>query len=231
MWTQDAFVAAKQNGSVVTWGGSDFCGSSLTPVGGARTGVAQVFSNDSAGAALRDDGSVVTWGRPDTGGDRGCDPTSEACSPAPPGSLSSGVIYIASPFVDAPTPPSAPTSLVATAGDAVASIAFTAGAANGQPITGYEYSLNEGAWTVVSPATTGSPVLISGLTNGTTYAVRLRAIHSRGAGPTSTSVNVTPVAASTSVPTLAGRTPCDRLVCTTGSPWSRSLTRRLALGS
>ena len=218
MWMQDAFVAAKQDGSVVTWGSSGWGGSSLIPVGGSLTGVAQVFSNDSAGAAVRDDGSVVTWGRPDTGGDPDCDPTSQACSPAPPGSLSSGVIYIASPFVNAPTPPSAPTSLVATAGDTSASIAFTAGAANGQPITGYEYSLGEGAWTAAAPATTVSPVVISGLTNGTTYGVRLRALNSRGAGPTSTSVNVipvAPVAASTSVPALAGRTTCDRLVCTT----------------
>ncbi|MCX6409947.1 MAG: fibronectin type III domain-containing protein [Actinobacteria bacterium] len=218
MWMTDAFVAAKQDGSVVTWGSSGSGGSSLTPVGGALTGVGQVFSNDSAGAALREDGSVATWGAAENGGDPGCDPTSQACSPAPPGSLSSGVIYIASPFVDAPTPPSAPTSLVAAAGDASASIAFTAGAANGQPITGYEYSLNEGAWTAASPATTTSPVVISGLTNGTTYGVRLRALNSRGAGPTSTSVNVTPVAtaaASTSVPALAGRTTCDRLVCTT----------------
>ncbi|MEI7521397.1 MAG: hypothetical protein WCK40_08630 [Thermoleophilia bacterium] len=221
MWMTDAFVAAKQDGSVVTWGSSGSGGSSLIPVGGALTGVGQVFSNDSAGAALRGDGSVVTWGRPDSGGDPGCDPTLQACSPAPPGSLSSGVIYIASPFADALAPPSAPTSLVATPGDGSASIAFAEGAANGQSITGYEYSFNEEPWTAASPATTTSPVVISGLTNGTTYAVRIRAIYSRGAGPTSTSVNVTPAATAAanttngSVPALAGRTTCARLICTT----------------
>jgi hypothetical protein len=234
MWMQDAFVAAKQDGSVVTWGSSDSGGSSLIPVGGALTGVGQVFSNDSAGAAVRDDGAVVTWGRPDTGGDPGCDPTSESCSPAPPGSLSSGVIYIASPFVNAPTPPSAPTSLVATAGDASASIAFTAGAANGQPITGYEYSLNEGVWTAASPATTVSPVVIGGLTNGTTYGVRLRALNSRGSGPASTSANVTPAAsgaASTSVPALAGRTTCARFICTTRGRVPSGTTRVTQVGA
>ena len=216
--TGGAFVARKQDGSVVTWGATATGGNSAAPVGGALTGVSQVFSNDAAGAAVREDGSVATWGTAETGGDPGCNPTPGVCSPAPPGSLSSGVIDIASPFVDAHTLPSAPTSLVATAGDGSASIAFAEGAANGQSITGYEYSLNEGAWTVASPATTVSPVVISGLTNGTTYAVRLRAVYSRGAGPTSTSVNVTPVAAAaagTSVPALAGRTTCDRLVCTT----------------
>ena len=232
--SESAFVARKQDGSVVTWGATAAAGNSSAPVGGALTGVAQVFSNNSAGAALREDGSVATWGAAENGGDPGCDPTSQACSPAPPGSLSSGVIYIASPFVDAPTPPSAPTSLVATAGDASASIAFTAGAANGQPITGYEYSLNEGAWTAASPATTTSPVVISGLTNGTTYGVRLRALNSRGAGPTSTSVNVTPVAtaaASTSVPALAGRTTCDRLVCTTRGRVPSGTTRVTQVGA
>ncbi len=213
-----AFVARKRDGSVVTWGATATGGNSSAPVGGALTGVSQVFSNDAAGAAVREDGSVATWGLAEGGGNPGCDPGPGVCSPAPPGSLSSSVIYIASPFVDAPTLPSAPTSLVATAGDGSASIAFAEGAANGQSIAGYEYSLNKGAWTVASPATTVSPVLISGLTNGTTYAVRLRAVYSRGAGPTSTSVNVTPVAAaaaSTRVPALAGRTTCDRLVCTT----------------
>ncbi|MEI7521763.1 MAG: hypothetical protein WCK40_10520, partial [Thermoleophilia bacterium] len=213
-----AFVARKQDGSVVTWGATATGGDSSAPVGGALTGVSQVFSNETTGAAVREDGSVATWGAAENGGDPGCAPSSQTCSPAPPGSLSSGVIYIASPFVDAPALPSAPTSLVATAGDGSASIAFAEGAANGQSITSYEYSLGEGAWTAASPATTTSPVVISGLTNGTTYAVRMRAIYVRGAGPTSASVNVTPAApgaVTTSVPALASRTTCARLVCTT----------------
>ncbi|MFZ4754455.1 MAG: hypothetical protein ACOYL4_00390 [Miltoncostaeaceae bacterium] len=213
-----AFVARKQDGSVVTWGATATGGDSSAPVGGALTGVSQVFSNETTGAAVREDGSVATWGAAENGGDPGCAPSSQTCSPAPPGSLSSGVIYIASPFIDAPALPSAPTSLVATAGDGSASIAFAEGAANGQSITSYEYSLGEGAWTAASPATTTSPVVISGLTNGTTYAVRMRAIYVRGAGPTSASVNVTPAApgaVTTSVPALASRTTCARLVCTT----------------
>jgi hypothetical protein len=112
MSSVSAFVARKADGSVVTWGDGDGAASSA-PVGGALTGVAQVFSNDAAGAALKQDGSVVTWGTNDAGGNPGCDPTLQACSPAPAGSLSSGVVYIASPFVDAPAmpvPPVAPTT-------------------------------------------------------------------------------------------------------------------------
>jgi hypothetical protein len=76
-------------------------------VGGALAGVSQVFSNDTAGAALTAGGSVVTWGDTTHGGNAACTP-STTCSPAPAGSLSSGVVYIASPFVDLPPTPASP---------------------------------------------------------------------------------------------------------------------------
>ena len=91
------------------------------------------------------------------------------------------------------TAPAAPTALVATAGDGSASIAFTAGADNGAAITNYEYSVNNGtSWTTRNPASVGSPVSITGLTNGTTYQVKLRAINSAGSGAASDAVSVTP---------------------------------------
>ena len=89
--------------------------------------------------------------------------------------------------------PAAPTSLVATPGSASASIAFTPGSANGSAITNYEYSTDNGStWTARSPAATTSPIAISGLTNGTTYQVKLRAINSVGTGAESSAVSVTP---------------------------------------
>ena len=93
------------------------------------------------------------------------------------------------------TAPAAPTALVATAGDGSASIAFTLGADNGAAITNIDYSIDDGAtWrTQLGPAT--SPLAINGLTNGTTYQVKLRAINSAGNGTPSNSVSVTPVAA------------------------------------
>lgn len=87
----------------------------------------------------------------------------------------------------------APTSLVATAGDSSASIAFTAGANGGATITNYEYRVDSGSWTALSPADATSPVTISGLTNGTSVALSLRAVTVAGAGAASTTVNVTPV--------------------------------------
>ena len=64
------------------------------------------------------------------------------------------------------------------------------------PITGYQYQLGNGSWVAFASAPTGSPLTatIAGLTNGTTYAVHVRAINAIGDGDASTAVNVTPAA-------------------------------------
>ncbi|AGL16845.1 fibronectin type III domain-containing protein [Actinoplanes sp. N902-109] len=87
------------------------------------------------------------------------------------------------------TRPSAPTGLVATAGDRSATLAFTAPASGGNPITGYQVSIDGGGFRDLAGDNT-----ITGLTNGRTYTLRVRAVNSVGAGPASTSVTVTPVA-------------------------------------
>ena len=88
------------------------------------------------------------------------------------------------------TSSSAPTALIATAGDGQVSIAFTAPADNGgAAITDYQYELDDsGTWTSASTAT--SPVVITGLTNGTAYSIKLRAVNSIGNGNESAAVNV-----------------------------------------
>ena len=100
-------------------------------------------------------------------------------------------------FTTDPCPPDAPTALMATPGDSQAVIAFTAPASDGgSAITNYEYSTDNGTnWTARLPAATTSPVTITGLTNGTTYQIKLRAINNSGAGAASTAVSVTPTAA------------------------------------
>lgn len=98
----------------------------------------------------------------------------------------------ASAAVTPATTPSAPTSLVATPGNASASIAFTAGADGGSAITNYQVSIDGGAYTALSPAQTTSPVSVSGLANGTTYSIRLKAVTAMGASPASDAVTVTP---------------------------------------
>lgn len=89
-------------------------------------------------------------------------------------------------------PPAAPTSLSATPSDGSLSIAFTAGASTAT-ISDYQYSLNGGTnW--FSAGTASSPVVVNGLTNGTSYSILLRAVNAAGPGQSSSSVTATPSA-------------------------------------
>ena len=89
------------------------------------------------------------------------------------------------------TTPAAPTGLSATALDQGASISFTPGSDRGSAITDYEYQLDNSDWE--PSGTTSSPVEIDGLTNGTTYSVKIRAVNDNGDGDASDAVEVTPV--------------------------------------
>jgi hypothetical protein len=90
-------------------------------------------------------------------------------------------------------PPAAPAINSATAGSGFISINFTAGAAYGSAITNYQWSTNNGVnWTARSPVDTTTPLTISGLTNGTSYQVRIRAVSSVGNSDSSTAITATP---------------------------------------
>jgi len=89
------------------------------------------------------------------------------------------------------TAPSAPSISAIAAGNQSLSVSFTAGATGGSAITGYQYSVNGGStWATVSG--TSSPITISGLTNGTSYQVALRAVNVVGNGDTSNILASTP---------------------------------------
>jgi hypothetical protein len=92
--------------------------------------------------------------------------------------------------------PDAPTSLSSTPGNQQLTIGFTPPVFNGGlDITNYEYSINAGStWTAFSPVDITSPVVITGLTNGTAYTVYLRAVNSLGGGQSSSALssNTTP---------------------------------------
>jgi hypothetical protein len=94
-----------------------------------------------------------------------------------------------------PNTPAAPTSLASTAGDGQATISFTAGSSGASAITDYEYSLDGTTYSSIGATT--SPVTVTGLTNGTTYSIYLRAVNTQGSGTASSSVSVTPVASNT----------------------------------
>jgi uncharacterized protein (TIGR02145 family) len=93
--------------------------------------------------------------------------------------------------------PGAPTSVVATAGNSSASVAFVAPTNNvGSLITGYTVTTNPGN---ISVSGTTSPINVTGLTNGTAYTFIVVATNSVGNSAASTaSTVVTPNACSTS---------------------------------
>ncbi len=64
-----------------------------------------------------------------------------------------------------------------TGADSSLQVNFTNALPNGQSVVKYQYSLNDGAYVDVSPASvTNGAFTISGLTNGTTYSVKMRTV-------------------------------------------------------
>ena len=136
------------------------------------------------------------------------------------------------------TAPSSPMSLVATPGNGSVSIAFTAGFDGGSAITNYEYQLNgAGSWVALSPADGTSPVSIAGLTNGTSYTVKLRAVNSVGSGAESVASDSFTPRTTPSAPTSLVATPGNGSVSvafTAGADGGASITKyqyRLGAGS
>ena len=107
----------------------------------------------------------------------------------------------ASPVTATPrTVPGAPTSLVATAGDAQLSLSWTAPASNGgAAITGYtvEFTPSGGSASTVNTGSTSTSYALTALTNGTAYSVRVAAANAAGTGSYSSSASGTPASSST----------------------------------
>ena len=82
--------------------------------------------------------------------------------------------------------PSAPTGVVAYPGDEAVSVSWTVDDTGGTDVTRIEFALDD--TTTVDDSTTGpiGPYILTGLTNGQTYTVYVRAVNATGAGPWST---------------------------------------------
>jgi subtilisin family serine protease len=128
---------------------------------------------------------------------------------------------IIAPPPPTPVAPSAPTIVSVTPGNTSLSIAFTAGSAGSSAITTYQYSFNGGAsWLPRQAGTTASPIAITGLVNGTTYSVSIRAVSLDGNGTATAPVSAT-------IPTA----PATPVIGSATANAGRSATVRWTLGS
>jgi hypothetical protein len=82
--------------------------------------------------------------------------------------------------------PGAPTGPTATAGNAQATVSFTTPSANGSAITSYTVTASPGG---AHATGTGSPITVTGMTDGTKYTFTVTATNTIGTGPPSTPSN------------------------------------------
>ena len=106
-----------------------------------------------------------------------------------------------------PPPPSAPFAPTLEAGDRRLAVSWSAPSDNGSAIVDYDvrYRPSGGTWTDLADAVgTATTATITGLDNGTTYEVQVRARNAVGVGPWSASATGTPasVPSAPSTPTL-----------------------------
>lgn len=114
--------------------------------------------------------------------------------------IATGFSYVPTTRVAGNTVPGAPTIGAATAGDATATLAFTAPASNGGIAISTYAATCSGNGKTASASGSASPLLVSGLVNGTVFACTVKAANSLGYGAASAAVTVTPGAVQASVP-------------------------------
>lgn len=108
--------------------------------------------------------------------------------------------------------PAAPTVVSSTARDGALDVSFTSGANGGDPVTNYEYSIDGGTtWITRNPASIVSPIAITGLTNGTSYPLQLRAVNSVGASAASATATLKPHAVP-SAPVINSQNPASQTI-------------------
>jgi hypothetical protein len=164
------FTAPANNGSAIT-GYTVTAADSTTPANGHQTGTG---TSSPIAVPLLTNGDVYTF-------------TVTATN-----ALGTGPASAASNSVIPSTIPGAPTIGTATGGNTGASVAFTAPANNGSPITGYTVTAADSTTPANGHQTatgTSSPITVTGLTNGDSYTFTVIATNGDGPGPASAASN------------------------------------------
>jgi hypothetical protein len=172
----------------------------VTPVGGTITGTVVVTPSDAAGGGTFAPTAVsLTSGAPT--GAFTYTPNATVATRTISATNNSGLTNpanISYSVTAAATAPGAPTIGTATGGDASASVTFTAPGSNGgSAILDYTATSSPGGFTATGA---GSPLTVSGLTNGTAYTFTVKARNAVGLSAASAASNsATPAAAAPSM--------------------------------
>lgn len=76
--------------------------------------------------------------------------------------------------------PTAPSISAVSAGNTTATVDFSLGTAGTDDNSNIQYKIGSGAWVTRSPASTASPLALTGLTNDVSYTVAIRTVTSAG---------------------------------------------------
>ena len=179
--------AADNNWNSVTSGGTSGQ-ERFVAVASTGTGTRVMSSADGITWTTRTSAFDGSWRAVGWGGPAGQEKYVAIAGPGP----GAGNRVMTSGF--AASTPSAPTLNSIASGDSSLTITFSAAADGGSPITNYKYSVDGTNYIALNPATTTSPFTISGLTNGTTYSVTIKAVNGIGDSLTSNALTGSPVA-------------------------------------
>ena len=203
-------IALKDDGSVWAWGdnyygelGDPTTTYRSTPVQvSGLTGVVAISAGFRHTVALKGDGSVLAWGD-NSDGRIGDGTLAQRLSPTLVVNPSVDGFLNLNTDSDSVTLPSAPTIGTATAGNTSISVAFTPGTIGSGTLTNYEATCSVAGGGAGTPVSGGSsPIVVSGLANGTAYLCNVRTNTSDGTS--SWSANSNSVTPSASVAAIAG---------------------------
>jgi hypothetical protein len=185
-------IAASPSSQTVAAGAAPTYPLTITPIGGFAGSVTLAATGLPAGATPSFNPNPATTSSTLTVTTSGS--LAPGSYPFTIGGTSGGLTGGTSATLVVATVPGAPTGISAVAGDASATVSWTAPATGGSPITGYLVTASPGGATA-SAGGSATSTTVGGLTNGTGYTFTVQASNLVGSGSASSpSSPVTPVA-------------------------------------